>query len=197
MRIVAGLHRGRRIEPPPGKAVRPTAARIREAAFNLLAHREDGNLLPEARVLDLCCGTGAMGLEALSRGAARACFVDRSAESLRLTRQNARALGEESRSDFLRRDVGQLGAPPVGAPYTLAFLDPPYRQGLLPQALMQLVEHGWLAGGAWLVVESEKKATLTPDALQHYRLVRERVYGNTALRLLRVEVVCKHEINPL
>ncbi len=155
MRIVAGKHRGRRLDAPGGRDVRPTSDRTRQSLFNILSHGDwtgDGrDVLDGADVLDAFCGTGALALEALSRGAARAAFLDKSRASLDLARRNADALGETANCRFVLGDAARPPAPPFAA--TLAFLDPPYAQDLAPPALSGLAGAGWLAPGALVCVE--------------------------------------------
>lgn len=155
MRIVGGRHRGRRIAAPEGHNVRPTSDRAREAVFNLLENArplsEAGFALAGSSVLDVFCGSGALGLEALSRGAGFATFVDVDNVALAIARANAEKLGDTGRCNFLRADAGALTNAPRA--HALAFLDPPYRQGLLLPALTGLAEKGWLAQGAICVVE--------------------------------------------
>src|SRR5437764_1778851 len=134
MRIVGGRLRGRMLAGPRSQFIRPTADRLRESLFNILAHAY-GDPVSGARVLDLFAGTGALGLEALSRGAAFALFVDNSAEARALVRENIAALGVGGVTRILRRDATKLGLAQIHQPFSLAFLDPPYGQGLAQQAL--------------------------------------------------------------
>src|SRR5438552_7753698 len=134
MRIVGGRLRGRALATPKLLAVRPTADRLREALFNILVHAY-GDPVAGARVLDLFAGTGALGLEALSRGAAFALFIDDAAEARALMRQNVEALGLGGTCRIFRRDATKLGAAHPVEPFSLVFLDPPYRQGLAEKAL--------------------------------------------------------------
>lgn len=155
MRIVGGNHRGRRLETPTGRDVRPTSDRTRQSLFNILAHgdwsADGGDVLTDADVLDAFCGTGALALEALSRGARRALFLDKARASLDLARRNAAALGETDRCQFVLGDAARPTKAPFAA--TLAFLDPPYGQDLAPSALTGLSGAGWLAPGALVCVE--------------------------------------------
>src|SRR5438132_3708887 len=129
MRIVGGRLRGRALVAPSSRAIRPTSERLRESIFDILAHRFAG-AIEGARVIDLFAGSGALGLEALSRGAAFALLVDEGAEARGLLRANVEALGLAGVARISRADATQLGPAPAGAPFTLAFLDPPYREGL-------------------------------------------------------------------
>lgn len=181
MRIVGGRLRGRALAGPKGPGLRPTADRLREAIFNILAHSYD-DACAGARVIDLFAGTGALGVEALSRGAAHALFVDQGAEARALIRQNVEALGLGGVTRLFRRDATQLG-PTQDAPFTLAFLDPPYGQSLAPQALASLRDGGWLAPGALVMVEEEKEAALDPP--DGFEALERRGYRETQLVFLR------------
>src|SRR3974377_847649 len=152
MRVVGGRLRSRPIAGPKSHAIRPTADRLREALFNILAHAY-GDPVTGARVLDLFAGTGALGIEALSRGAEFALFIDAGVEARALLRENVTALGLGGVSRIFRRDATRLGTMQAVAPFSLVFLDPPYGQGLAEKALACACEGGWLAPGALLVVE--------------------------------------------
>jgi len=183
MRIVAGSHRGRRLQVPPGDAVRPTADRAREALFNILAHAAwaEEPVLDGARVLDAFCGSGALGLEALSRGAASCVFMDASPAVLECTRQNVATLDEEDRATLLRADA--LKPPPARTPCTLAFLDPPYGKDCVAPALTALAAAGWFANGAVVVAESDHRDLIeTPGG---FEVLDERGYGHTRLSIWR------------
>ncbi|HVW92430.1 MAG TPA: RsmD family RNA methyltransferase, partial [Devosia sp.] len=146
MRIVAGKFRGKTLLSPRDDSIRPTADRAREAIFNILSSRM-GPVLDGRRVLDLFAGTGALGLEALSRGAANVVFVDNGAEARGLIRDHIEAFGAGGVTKLLRRDATELG--PVGSmkPFDLVFLDPPYGKGLGERALVSAKAGGWLAPG--------------------------------------------------
>lgn len=184
MRIVGGKHRGRGLDSPPDAAVRPTSDRARESLFNILEHGKltRGGLSPvrSARVLDAFCGTGALGLEALSRGAAFATFMDTGPAALRLAQSNARKLGETATTRFLQADATR--PPRADAPCTLAFLDAPYGEGLATPALAALATAGWLADGAIIVVETATRDDLEPPA--GFAKVDERRYGKAKLTFL-------------
>lgn len=182
MRIVGGEFRGRALKGPSSMAVRPTSDRLRESLFNILAHGF-GDLLDGARVIDLFAGSGALGLEALSRGAGFALFVDDGAEARALLRANIETLGAGGRTRVFRRDATKLGVAPPGEPFTLAFLDPPYGRDLAPRALGSLREGGWLAPGALVVVEESADATLEPPA--GFETIERRQYGDTQVLFLR------------
>src|SRR5206468_838844 len=142
MRIVGGRLRGRTLTAPKSRAIRPTTDRLRQALFNVLAHAY-GDPISGARVLDLFAGTGALGLEALSRGAAFALFVDNGAEARALLRENVAALGLGGATRIFRRDATKLGAAHPLEPFSLTFLDPPYGQGLAEKALAAARAGGW------------------------------------------------------
>lgn len=182
MRIVGGEFRGRALKGPSTMAVRPTSDRLRESLFNILAHGY-GEALEGARAMDLFAGTGALGLEALSRGARFALFVDDGAEARALLRANIEALGVAGRTKVFRRDAAKLGAMPPGEPYTLAFLDPPYGRDLAPRALESLRDEGWLAPAALVVVEEEAGAAV--DAPAGFETLERRTYGDTQVVFLR------------
>ncbi|NQV57902.1 MAG: 16S rRNA (guanine(966)-N(2))-methyltransferase RsmD [Rhodospirillales bacterium] len=181
MRIVGGKNKGRRLNAPKGKGTRPTSDRIREAIFNILNHGL-GLKFEDCGVVDLFAGTGALALEALSRGAVHAVLIDNSSDAQSAIRENLSALGETQAKTF-RRDARRLGAPPENmAPAGLAFLDPPYNQGLIEPALESLAQNNWLAPGAVVVAECAKGEELVfPN---HYRLVEMRVYGTTKISFL-------------
>lgn len=185
MRIVAGKHRGRRLAAPEGSGVRPTSDRAREALFNVLAHRPlhaDGKpILAGARVLDVFAGTGAMGLEALSRGGAHATFIERDRAALAALEKNIATLGEAARASVLRADA--LNMPRAKEPASLAFLDPPYGEGLAEPALTALAKGGWLEDGAIVIVELGKRDDLSPPVL--FTQLDERRYGAARFILLR------------
>jgi 16S rRNA (guanine966-N2)-methyltransferase len=182
LRVVAGRHRGRRLAVPAGTDVRPTSDRAREALFNILERGEPP--VRGARFLDLFAGTGAVALEALSRGAAHALLVENAPPALAALRANPAAARETGRAAVLAADAARLGRPPPGAPFDLAFLDPPYGRGLLPPALRRLVEGGWLAPGARVVCELGAGEALegVPAALEPED---ERRYGAARLAFLR------------
>jgi 16S rRNA (guanine966-N2)-methyltransferase len=182
MRIVGGRLRGRTLEAPKSETIRPTADRLRESLFNILVHAHD-NPVEGARVLDLFAGTGALGLEALSRGAAFVLFVDDGAEARALLRGNVDALGAGGASKVYRRDATRLGPVSPLAPFTLAFLDPPYGKGLAEQALTSARDGGWLAPGALVVVEEATEAKFaSPPGFDE---LERRDYSDTELIFLR------------
>ncbi len=163
MRVVGGRLRGRAIAGPKSQDIRPTADRLRESLFNILAHGFD-DPVTGARVLDLFSGTGAMGIEAISRGAEFVLFVDQGAEARALLRENVAALGLGGVSRIFRRDATQLGEAHPVPPFSLVFLDPPYGQGLAAAALASARAGGWFAPNALVVVEEAAKAQFaTPE----------------------------------
>lgn len=177
MRITGGQYRGRIITVSKGQDIRPTSDKIRQAIFNMLFQYG----LPEgAQVLDMFCGTGVLGLEALSRGAQFCTFIDQSPDSLRCARHNIKALGLEAQSKTLQKDSTKLGERALNyLPAGLAFLDPPYRKALVLPALMAAVKYGWLAAGALCVIEAEKDADIfVPDVCS---LVKSKTYGQTQI----------------
>jgi 16S rRNA (guanine966-N2)-methyltransferase len=182
MRIVGGRLRGRALAAPKSQAIRPTADRLREALFNILVHAY-GDPVGGARVLDLFAGTGALGLEALSRGAAFALFVDDGAEARALLRENVAALGLGGVSRIFRRNAVKLGAAHPLAPFVLAFLDPPYGRSLAEQALVSARAGGWLVPGALAVVEEAASAAFA--APEGFDELERRRYDDTALIVLR------------
>lgn len=190
MRIVGGRHRGRPLSAPEGLDVRPTADRTREALFNILEHGKfsaDGTSpIRGAHVLDAFAGTGALGFEALSRGAERLVCMDSQAAAVAAIRANARALNEVARVTIFQCDATKPPRPPTGpagAPCSLVFLDPPYQSGLGPPALAVLADAGWIAPGAVCVLEVERSEH--GSAPEGFTIVDERRYGKAKLVFLR------------
>ncbi len=189
MRIVGGEHRGRALKAPKGAATRPTSDRAREAVFNILEHAPWSPGVVDARVIDLFAGSGALGLEALSRGAAWCLFVESDAAARGAIRDNVEALAPNGdlngRTRIHRRDATDLGRLPAGdgEPFDLAFLDPPYGKGLGEKALAGLASGGWLKAGAVCVLE--RGAGEGPLEAPGYTLVDERKYGAAKVALLR------------
>src|SRR5436305_11748222 len=157
MRVVGGRLKGRTLASPATRDIRPTADRLRESLFNILIHAY-GDPIEGARVLDLFAGTGALGIEAVSRGAGFALFVDNGAEARALLRNNIEALGLGGVTKVYRRDATNLGPAHPMEPFTLAFLDPPYGNGLAEKALASLRDGGWLTAGGLPVVGGAKAA---------------------------------------
>ena len=182
MRVVGGRLRGRNLAAPKGDAIRPTSDRLRESLFNVLAHAY-GDPVTGARVLDLFAGTGALGIEAISRGAAFALFIDDGAEARALIRQNVDALSLGAVTRVFRRDATRLGAAHPVEPFSLAFLDPPYRKGLAAPALAAMRDGGWLTPDALVVVEEAADAGFAvPDG---YAEIERRTYDDTVIGFLR------------
>ncbi len=176
MRIVGGKFKGRTLVAPSGRATRPTSDRARESVFNVLSHADWSPGLEDRRVLDLFAGSGALGFEAISRGAAFALFVDDDAGARGAIRENVEALGLFGVTRIHRRDATDLGVKPagLGAPFDLVFLDPPYGKGLGERALTKLAPGGWIADDALAVFESG--ADETPD-VGDWRTLDAREYG--------------------
>jgi 16S rRNA (guanine966-N2)-methyltransferase len=158
MRVVGGQFRGRALAAPTDQAIRPTSDRVREAVFNVLGHGVAAVDLEGARVLDLFAGTGALGIEALSRGAMQCLFVDDSADARGLIRENVEALGLTGITKVFRRDATALGDAGKYGTFGLVFLDPPYRQGLGERAVASALAGGWLSPRATIVLEEAKDA---------------------------------------
>jgi 16S rRNA (guanine966-N2)-methyltransferase len=182
MRIVGGNFRGRTLTGPKSQGIRPTSDRTRESIFNILMHAY-GDPVTGARVLDLFAGTGALGLEALSRGAAFALFVDDGAEARALIRQNIEALGAAGISRIFRRDATKLGDVHPNEPFSLVFLDPPYGKGLAENALVSARAGRWLTADSLIVVEETKSAFVTPDGFEE---IERRDYDDTEIVFLRL-----------
>jgi 16S rRNA (guanine966-N2)-methyltransferase len=182
MRIVGGCLRGRALAAPKSAAIRPTADRLRESLFNILVHAY-GDPVTGARVLDLFAGTGALGLEAMSRGAAFALFVDDGAEARALIRANVEQLGLGGATRVFRRDATRLGPAHPVEPFSLVFADPPYGLGLAEKALAAAREGGWLAPDALVVVEEAVEAKFT--APEGFEGMERRGYDDTELIILR------------
>jgi 16S rRNA (guanine966-N2)-methyltransferase len=181
-RIVAGRHRGRRLAAPDGLATRPTAERVRQALFDMLWHAPwaGREAIEGARVLDAFAGTGALGLEALSRGAAQAVFIEPDRAALAALRANITTLGEQERARVIQGDATR--PPPADAPCSLVFLDPPYGKALVPRSLAPLAGAGWIAPAALVVVEIGKAEALD---LPGFTPLAERAHGAARLVVLR------------
>ncbi|MDR3533008.1 MAG: 16S rRNA (guanine(966)-N(2))-methyltransferase RsmD [Rhodopila sp.] len=195
MRIVAGAWRGRSLVAPPGQGTRPTADRVRQALFDMLMHAPWGGraVIEGAVVLDVFAGTGALGLEALSRGAASACFIESDGAALRALRANVAACRVEDRTQILAVDALAIGPDvmagtgsamterAIGASASLVFLDPPYNQNLIPRALARLREAGRIRPGALIVAETGRDETWTPDQ----PVLAERQHGAARILVFR------------
>ena len=185
MRIVGGKRKGARLAAPSSDRVRPTSDRTREAIFNILAHGVDGFSLEDARVLDLFAGTGALGLEALSRGARYCLFVDDHVESRGLIRRNVETLEATGITKVYRRDATKLGDAGRMGQFDLVFADPPYGRGLAERALGEALTQGWLSDNAMIVVEEAASAEIIlPDG---FAFIDRRVYGDTQAVFARTE----------
>jgi 16S rRNA (guanine966-N2)-methyltransferase len=184
MRIVGGKFKGHSLSAPSTSATRPTSDRVRESIFNILAHGIEGFDIEVARVIDLFAGTGALGLEALSRGARFCQFVEDDAGVRGVIRRNADALGVIGQCKIWRRDATKLGGCAPQTPFDLAFCDPPYNKGLGEKALASLVEGKWLTPGAVVVLEEAEKAAV--PSILGLDLLDTRIYGDTAVRFYRV-----------
>jgi 16S rRNA (guanine966-N2)-methyltransferase len=176
MRVVGGELKGRNIVAPASRDIRPTADRLRESVFNILVHAYD-DPFQDARVLDLFAGTGALGIEAISRGAVFTLFVDNGAEARALLRNNVEALALGGVTKVYRRDATDLGPAHPMEPFSLVFLDPPYGKGLAEKALASLRDGGWLKPNALLVVEEAKAAAFA--APEGYEELERRAYDDT------------------
>jgi 16S rRNA (guanine966-N2)-methyltransferase len=182
MRIVGGKHRGRTLATPATQGVRPTSDRVRESLFNILAHAY-GDPAANARVLDLFAGTGALGIEAISRGAAIAVFVDDGEEARALIRRNIDAIGLGGVTRVFRRDATRLGPAHPIEPFTLVFLDPPYNKGLAEKALIAARAGGWIAPGALVVVEEGIAQDF--NVPEGFEQLDRRFYDETQIVILR------------
>ena len=182
MRIVGGHLKGKQLASPKSNAIRPTTDRVRETLFNILAHSYD-HVVEGARVLDLFAGTGALGCEALSRGATATLFVEDGVEGRGLIRTNMETLGLNGVAKIFRRDATKLGEIGTMEPFSLVFLDPPYKRNLGEQAVASAVAGGWLAPQALIVWEEDAKAEL--EIPEYCTILDEREYGDTKLTFLR------------
>jgi len=183
VRIVGGTFRGRTISAPKGMATRPTTDRTRESLFNIIEHTYGG--CEDARALDLFSGSGAMGLETLSRGAGFALFVDDAAAARGANHENIEALGLQGVTKIFRRDATKLGERPanISAPFDIVFCDPPYGKELAERALVAARSGSWLAEGALALVEEAKGAFQVPDEFEELEV---RNFGETDVTFLKV-----------
>ncbi|HRQ60653.1 MAG TPA: 16S rRNA (guanine(966)-N(2))-methyltransferase RsmD [Alphaproteobacteria bacterium] len=183
MRIIAGTYGGRRLEAPKGSDIRPTSDKLRGSIFNALSSRFD---IEGAVAMDIFCGSGALGLEAISRGAGECLFVDLAKTSLDLAKRNAQGLGCTNACSFLLKDAAKL--PPRDAAQSasnLFFCDPPYNKNFVPPAVESLLSGGWLAPGAFGVLETEKQSALEmPNA---FETLSEKIYGDTKILLVQLQ----------
>lgn len=185
MRIIAGKHKGRRIElrKDASSVVRPTSDFARQAIFNILTHGAgglNGHTFLDKHVLDVFCGSGAFGLEALSRGASSVTFIDQAREALGSARANVETIRESDHADFVLSDATKLGK--ARKQHSLVFLDPPYFSNLIVPTLKSLQAGGWLADDAVVVVEHDVKEVLMPPA--DFKKIDERRYGRAVIEML-------------
>lgn len=182
MRIVGGMHRSRKLETPHSDAVRPTSDKVRQAVFNMLNSR---GLVQDAHVIDAFCGTGALGLEALSQGAAHCTFFDSNKNSLQLCKANVQILGEEDRTDVIFQDVTKVKEKPENTlKADLIFLDPPYNKDLVPLTIKSLKDQNWISQDAFFVIEIEKNEIIISE---HIDIENEKIYGDTKIILASLQ----------
>ena len=186
MRVVGGKHKGRTLIAPSGQRTRPTSDRGRETVFNILAHSVDNFGLSGISVVDIFAGTGALGFEALSRGAKHATFIDSSRQALDIVKKNATILDEWRNTTLLKFDATHFLPPPraTKAPCGLALLDAPYQQELSVPALLGIVNKGWVKSGSIVIVEMAAKEEI--ELPRHYEQLDERYYGVARVLTLRV-----------
>lgn len=185
MRVVGGKFRGRALATPRHEGLRPTSDRVRESVFNILEHGIEGGDVEGARVIDLFAGTGALGIEAVSRGAAFALFVEDAAEARALIRSNVESMGLTGATRIFRRDATDLGPAGTMAPFSIAFLDPPYGQGLGEKGLVAMCDGGWLVPGAVVVFEEHADTDVVlPEGFSE---VDRRRWGDTQVIFARFE----------
>lgn len=186
MRIIAGKHRGRRIISIEGKTIRPTTGKAREAIFSIITSGsfldENGDsILDGAIVADICCGTGAVGLEALSRGAKQVIFIDSDSGAIQLVKDNLAAFKEETSTKALRADA--ISLPNAQQRCQVVFIDPPYDSKIVPAILKSLESRNWLAENAVIICEVSRMEA--PSLPENYRIINERHYGRTKVLILR------------
>ena len=192
MKIAGGKYRGKNIEARPDRTLRPTSGRIREAIFNILkpgrfrkdAHfiaDDNPDLVEDRRVVDIFCGTGALGIEALSRGASHCTFIDQNPRTLAMAEANISHIGEKDNARFLRSDSTELPRAPM--PCDLAFIDPPYNQNLAIPGLLSLKESGWLSPGAIIILEHGKQDD--PQEVEGFTLLDTRLHDKTRITVMQ------------
>lgn len=186
MRIVGGEFRGRSLAVPKSNDIRPTADRTRESLFNILSHAYP-ECVDGARILDLFAGTGAVGLEAVSRGCRHALFVENSVEGRGLLWENIDALGLHGRTRILRRDATDLGSVGNLEPFNMLFADPPYGKGLGEKAMAAAAKGGWLVPGAIAVLEERSDVAVSVDP--SYLFLEDRIFGDTKVHFFRYQPV--------
>ena len=183
MRIIAGAFKGRKLFTPEGSDIRPTSDRAREAIFNLIMHgKYAGENVIDCHVLDICCGTGALGLEALSRGARIATFIDQDKRAIELTKKNVTHCGANAQSFFVQADAAKL--PPAREHANLVLMDAPYATPLLAPAYAALVRGNWLAPNALIVAEQSRDMVV--PTLEGAELIDERIYGKAKVLVYRI-----------
>ncbi len=183
MQITGGVHKGAKLAAPKGQATRPTSARTREAVFNILAHGIEGFAIASTRVLDLFAGTGALGLEAISRGSSFCLFVDDQADARAFIRQNVETLGLTGHTKVFKRDATNLGPIQARKPCDLVFADPPYDKQLGEKAMVSLRDGGWLVPGAILVLEERHGVEVVlPEG---FMLLDQRRHGEAQTLIMR------------
>lgn len=183
MRVIAGKYRGQHLHQPKSDAIRPTTDRNREALFNILQHGVEDFEFEDIRVLDLFSGTGALGIEALSRGAGFCLFVDDSAAARALVRQNIEKLNLTGITKIFRRNATRLGESGRFGQFDLIFCDPPYGQNLGNQAIASALEGGWISDSAILVLEEQIDAAI--DAFPGLELIDQRDFRDTQYLIFR------------
>lgn len=181
MRIVGGSLKGRSLQSPKGMATRPTTDRTRESLFNILTHKIE---FENTRVLDLFAGTGALGLEAISRGSTFCVFIEEASNARGAIRENVEAFQLLGKTKIFRRDATRLGNIGTLSPFDLVFADPPYRKGFGEKAAKSLREGNWLNEGALFILE--EATDVFPQALRGYELEDKRAYGETSIGLFSV-----------
>lgn len=184
MRIISGIHRGRRIESLKNKTLRPTLGKAREAMFNILTHGRYQNLLPGAKVLDLFCGCASFSMEALSRGADHVVCIDINPEHLAVAKHNISKIDALDQATFLRADSTR--PPHATFPCNIAFLDPPYNAGLAYKALTNAIAQGWLTDDAIVIVETDIKEKF--QIPEYFSEVDNRHYGKSNIRILERKI---------
>ena len=186
MRIISGKYKGQAIAAPAGRDTRPTSDRARESLFNVLAHASWAPDIEDARVVDLFAGSGALGFEAMSRGAAFCLFVETDSAARGTIRNNVESFQLFGHTRIHRRSATDLGPKPsgIGEPFTLAFMDPPYNKDLVTPCLKSLLSGGWLAPGATIVVETDSREDFAHDG---FRLIDTRAAGKAKLSMLQLE----------
>jgi len=186
MRIIAGKFRAKPLASPANNDIRPTSDRVRESLFSIITSNYNSNL-KDARVIDLFAGSGALGLEALSRGAQYCLFVENSSQGIDLIRENIKSLGLPSKSSLMRVDATKLGKAGRIKPFDLLFADPPYGQELAQKAIPLLAQGGWLKSNAIVIIED--KAGSAPPQLAGFQMLDQRKIGDTVIWFLSVPAI--------